>query len=90
MFITGFRPSRPSRRTASDRPTYRYQARHQRQIWRAPIPYPGTYGLYLAIAREPAGEYTIAVSGTPIRWLPAQRALTEQELSEWLRMCGVR
>jgi len=90
MFHQGFRPARPSRRTSLDRPTYRYQARPQRQVWRAPVPWQGTYGLYLAIRRELDGEYSVAVLGTPIRWLPVQRALSETELREWLRRCGLR
>lgn len=70
------------------RPTYSYQARRQRQIWQAPIPWQGSRGTYTAIAMLPNGAFEVLVTtGARARWLPVEAAIREQEVKEWIRRC---
>ncbi len=50
----------------------------------ASAPFLGRLGRYVSIQLR-GSDVFVAVAGNPMKWLPAQRALTEAEAKRWAR-----
>lgn len=68
------------------RPTYKYQAQRQRQIWQPQQTWESSWGRCTAIAKNADNTFQVQVEkGGKTRWLPVESVLNEPEVIEWIR-----